>query len=128
MNISECAKLLISILPSDWEKVVFSLFIRKCVVNGQDAFSKEFQCKCTAKSINEPIDLVSFYEDNIEMEDILFSVLDFFYQMYKEKSKDNFIIFKLCSDGSYEIKTTDKLENDIKNSEINDIVLELLNK
>jgi len=114
-SIEECAKELKKIVPNDWKSVVFSLFVRECEVNSKKAISKEFQCKCTSKSTDKIIDLVKFYEANFEVEDILFSILNFWYKEYKKSSTENFIIFKLDSSGNYEIKRFPKVPNDIDN-------------
>ena len=55
-------KRLVSILPSDWNKVTFSLFVRECSINGKIAFSKEFKCYCLSDSCDTPINLVKVYE------------------------------------------------------------------
>ena len=112
-SIEECAKELKKIVPNDWKSVVFSLFVRECEVNSKKAISKEFQCKCTSKSTDKIIDLVKFYEANFEVEDILFSILNFWYKEYKKSSTENFIIFKLDSSGNYEIKRFPKVPNKI---------------
>ena len=91
-SIEECAKELKKLVPNDWKSVVFSLFVRECEVNSKKAISKEFQCKCTSKSTDKIIDLVKFYEANFEVEDILFSILNFWYKEYKKSSTENFII------------------------------------
>ncbi|MBR4617831.1 MAG: hypothetical protein IKO49_00775 [Bacilli bacterium] len=115
-NYSECAQKLVSFLPNDWEKCVFSLLVRNCEVNGNKAISKEFQCKCISNSIDKIIDLVRYYDDNFEVEDLMFEILDFWYDLYKsDKSLGNFVIFKLYRDGNYEIKTFSGINSDIDN-------------
>ena len=125
-SIEEFGKALKKIVPSDWEKVVFSLFIRECEVNKKKAISKEFQCKCTSKSTKNIIDLVKFYEENIEVEDTLFSILNFWYKEYKKSPQENFIIFILDRDGNYEIKRFPKIPSDIDNKIISNTVEQCL--
>lgn len=127
MEILDCAKKLSKIVPSDWTKVVFSLFVRECEVNGKQAFSKEFQCKCLSLSTDNVIDLVKIYEENYEVEDTLFEILDFWYQELKDTS-DNFIIFKLDNTGNYEIKKFGKIPKDTDNKIIINTVEEYLKK
>lgn len=127
-SIEECAKELKKLVPNDWKSVVFSLFVRECEVNNKKAISKEFQCKCTSKTTDKIIDLVKFYEENYEAEDILFMVLNFWYKEYKKSPLENFIIFRLESDGNYEIKRFQKVPNDIDNKIIINTVEECLKK
>lgn len=100
-----------SILPNNWDSAVFSLLVRDCSVNGKKAISKEFQCKCIKRELKQIIDLVSNSEGNYEVEDILFKMMDEFYEFYNKSSGWNFIIFKLNSDGSYQTKFFDKIDN-----------------
>lgn len=127
MEILDCAKKLNKIAPSDWTKLVFSLFVRECEVNGKTAYSKEFQCKCLSKSTEAVVDLVKVYEENFEVEDTLFEILNFWYKEYKENNT-KFIIFKLYSDGNYEIKKFEKVPNDIDNKILTNTIEEYLKK
>jgi len=121
-------KKLVSILPSDWNKVTFSTFIRECSVNGKKAYSKEFKCYCLSDSCIEPINIVKVYEENFEVEDLFFDLLDFFYNNYfRDDNKENFIILKINSDGVYGINQM-FLENDISNDEIVDIITQYIEK
>ena len=127
MEILDCAKKLSKIAPSDWTKLVFSLFVRDCEVNGKKALSKEFQCKCLSESTEAVVDLVKVYEENFEVEDTLFEILNFWYKEYK-KNNTKFIIFKLYSDGNYEIKKFEKVPNDIDNKILTNTIEEYLKK
>lgn len=121
-------KKLVSILPSDWNKVTFSTFIRECSVNGKKAYSKEFKCYCLSDSCIQPINIVKVYEENFEVEDLFFELLDFFYKNYfREVNKENFIILKINSVGEYGINQM-FLENDISNDEIIDIITQYIEK
>ena len=121
-------KKLVSILPSDWNKVTFSTFIRECSVNGKKAYSKEFKCYCLSDSCIQPINIVKVYEENFEVEDLFFELLDFFYKNYfREVNKENFIILKINSVGEYGINQM-FLENDISNDEIIDIITQYMEK
>lgn len=121
-------KKLVSILPSDWNKVTFSTFVRECSVNGKKAYSKEFKCYCLSDSCIEPINIVKVYEENFEVEDLFFDLLDFFYNNYfRDDNKENFIILKINSDGVYGINQM-FLENDISNDEIVDIITQYIEK
>lgn len=119
-------KRLVSILPSDWNKVTFSLFVRECSINGKTAFSKEFKCYCLSDSCDTPINLVKVYEENFDIEDLFFDLLDFFYKNYFNKDS-NFITLKVHKDGNYEIKRI-SLNNNISNDEIVDIINEYIEK
>ena len=114
MEIIDCAKKLIKIAPSDWTKLVFSLFVRECEVNGKEAFSKEFQCKCLSESTEAIIDLVKVYEENFDVEDTFFEIMNFWYKKVKN-SEDNFIIFKLDKNGNYEVKKFGKISSETDN-------------
>ena len=120
-------KKLISILPRDWERVIFSLFIRNCEMNGKKALSKEFKCKCIAKSCDDAIDIVKFYEESYEEEDILFENLDYWYSFYKElDEKYNLIIFKLSNDGNYEILKLDDFDDKVDGKTLDDRINSVL--
>lgn len=127
-SIEECAKELKKLVPSDWKSVVFSLFVRECKVNDKKAISKEFQCRCTSNSTDKIIDLVKFYEENFVAEDILFSMLNFWYKEYKKTPSENFIIFKLDNSGYYEIKRFPNISSDIDNKIIFNTIEECLKK
>lgn len=114
MEILDCAKKLSKIAPSDWTKIVFSVFVRQCEVNGEKAFSKEFQCKCLSESTEAVIDLVKVYEENFDVEDTFFEILNFWYKKIKN-SDDNFIIFKLDKSGNYEVKKFGKISSETDN-------------
>ena len=122
MNLSDLAPNLVSILPSDWDAVVVSLFVRKCIVNEKEALSKEFQCKCISKSTTNIINLVKYYEENYEVEDIMFAFVNYLFSEYKKNTSDNLLIFKLNSDGNYEIKKLNGINNDVNNDFITAIV------
>ena len=62
-----------------------------------------------------------------DVEDTLFEILNFWYKEYKE-NKTKFLIFKLCSDGNYEIKKFEKVPNDIDNKILTNTIEEYLKK
>ena len=120
-------KKFIGVLPSDWESMIFSVFKRDCEVNGVKTVSKEFKCYSLAKSLEQPIDIIKVYEENFEVEDLFFEFMDYLYLTYLKNSEDNFVSFKLISDGNYELKT-DKLDNDITNDKMLSIIKNYLKK
>ena len=123
-----CGRTLISFLPSDWNKVVFSLFVRECEINNKKAFSKEFQCKCLTNSVNEILDLVKYYENDFLVEDKMFMILDFLYKKYKEDPSCNFLIFSLENSGKYELERIKIDSNNVNIKSLTNIVNNYLMK
>lgn len=119
---NDVSKLLLKILPDRFDKCVFSLLLRKCNVNGKDTISKEFQCKCVNKNSDKILDLVKFSDGYFDVEDILFAIMDKFYDLYNKLNDFNFIIFKLKSDGSYDVRFFNNIDNNCDNLIISNIV------
>lgn len=122
------ADLLVTILPKNWDKAIFSLLIRDCQVNGKQTKSKEFQCKCVKKNTKKILDLVAYSDDNFEVQDIFFEMMDIFYELYNKSNGWNFIMFKLECNGGYSVKTCagidDKFDNKIIVNTVNNFILE----
>ena len=121
-------KRIVKILPSDWNKMVFSVFARECVVNGKKSYSKEFKCLCLTDSYELPIDLVKVYDDDYDTTDLFFDLLNYLYKNHlDDKEVSNFIVFKLFNDGNYELNKI-HLDDSTSNGDILDLTTHFLNK
>jgi len=115
-------------LPSDWNKMVFSMFARECSVNGKKSYSKEFKCLCLADSYELPIDLVKVYDEDYDTTDLFFDLLNYLYKNHlNDKEVSNFIVFKLFNDGNYELNKI-HLDDSTSNGDILDLTTHFLNK
>jgi hypothetical protein len=105
--------------------VVFSLLVRKCIVNNNQAISKEFQCKCIKQNSKNIINIVEASENNFSVQDIILDIMGLLYNLYNDSSKDsdwNFIMFKLYSNGQYEVKVFSNIDDRFDAKIINNTV------
>lgn len=122
---AKIVSLLVSIMPTKWEQVVFSLLVRKCIVNNNQAISKEFQCKCIKQNSKNIINIVEASENNFSVQDIILDIMGLLYNLYNDSSKDsdwNFIMFKLYSNGQYEVKVFSNIDDRFDAKIINNTV------
>ena len=127
---AKIASLLVSIMPTKWEQVVFSLLVRKCIVyriprRKRRYISKEFQCKCIKQNSKNIINIVEASENNFSVQDIILDIMGLLYNLYNDSSKDsdwNFIMFKLYSNGQYEVKVFSNIDDRFDAKIINNTV------
>ena len=122
---AKIASLLVSIMPTKWEQVVFYIVVIKIIFKKKKSIIKEFKFKFIKQNSKNIINIVEVSENNFSVEDIIFDIMGLLYNLYNDSSKEsdwNFIMFKLYSNGQYEVKVFSNIDDRFDAKIINNTV------